>query len=133
MKAEEEMKKSAAKEDLSQGECGWTCEKCSQKNEETYKFCMNCSTIRTPKRNIEEVASGSEEPLAYKRRIEEEKLRKRKAEEGSVDPEEHEGRVRSRVTEGEEDRRKKNRGRLFLLPPNKKSLLLWMCILEVLN
>ena len=47
-------------EDVFQGECmdtskTWICPKCKTKNEESYKFCMECAN-RNPKRNIEEVA-----------------------------------------------------------------------------
>ena len=62
--------------DVSQGEvmdtsrATWTCEKCKTVNEESYKFCMECAE-RNPKRSIEEVASGSSEPPAYRQRREE--------------------------------------------------------------
>ena len=82
--------------------------KVQNKNEESYKFCMECAE-RNPKRSIEEVASASDEPPAYRRRIEGEekdKQRKRKAEEGSIIAEEMEGRVKTRMSEEEKDRRK---------------------------
>ena len=100
------------REDVSQGECRdtkrtWICSKCGTENQEEYKFCMECSG-RNPKRSIEEIASASGEPPAYRRRIEEEEnenRRKRKAEEGSMQQEEIEGRVKSRTSEEEKDRR----------------------------
>ena len=70
---------------------------------------MNCARIRSPKRNIEEVATGSEEPSAYNRKIEEERLNKRKAEEGSLDQEEDEGRIKSRNIEEKDQREKRKR------------------------
>ena len=57
------------------------CTKCKTEDAESYKFCMECAD-RTPKRSIEEVASGSAESLAHKRKEEEkDNHSKRKAKE----------------------------------------------------
>ena len=69
---------------------------------------MECDG-RSPNRSIEQVASGSSEPPTYRRRKNEEQKdshRKRKAEVGSIQEEEMEGRVKSRMSEEEKDRRK---------------------------
>ena len=92
----------------------WTYETRKTINAESYKRCKECAD-RIPKRSIEEVSSGSAEPLHTRGRQKWRRQRsigKKKAKEGSIIAEEMEGRVESetwkRKIPGE--RKKKNRG-----------------------